>query len=792
MSIRKVFASVLHTLRHGLGRSTEPVVLFPIITLLVLGVLWITTASMIRLEYANARAAAIASTRELTETYEAQIVRALREIDRTLKFVAYAHESKDLDSVLVELGEKTLLLPDFLFTVSVADADGNIRSSTRQDGPATVAGADYFEAQREQAVFSAGAPQPHPDSQDWTLTFSRRLDQPDGSFGGAVIISVDASYFVSGYEQTKLGQYGFLGLLGTDGIFRASRSGDVVAAGSQIDYQQVIQAAGDDFGEDETTRVSLTLNSWDQVQRYTATRTLYEFPLAVVAGISEQEQLSPAAERAHSYMVRGLTTSVLMIGLLALLGRLSWQLQQSRQRAAREQIAHAERIEYIAHHDSLTDLPNRGFFSVMLNQMLTLAKRHDRQVAVLFLDLDRFKLINDTLGHDAGDELLKEVARRLRDAVRGSDMVARLGGDEFVVLVAEECDEENLLNLARRVLASVSKPYNLLGHEFRVTVSVGVSQYPRDAEDEQSLLKNADVAMYRAKEKGRNNFQLYAESGSESSLERLTLESSLRQALERQEFRLHYQEQCDLSTGEVTGIEALLRWEHPQLGLVLPMQFLPLAEETGLILPIGKWCIETACRECITLQSQGRRLTMSINLSARQFSDDHFAHDLAQIIEKTGVEPGLLELSITETVLLTNVDQAVSILNQIRAAGVRVAVDNFGASYSSLATLKKFRFDTVNIDGSVIRDYAHSAEDRKLTEATIAMGKKLAFTVVAEGVETAEQAQFLRDSACDKAQGFYFGRPAPHNVAQASEPDRTRRPDNVLELRDIRETRTVD
>ena len=752
----------LQALRHWLGRGTEPLLLFPGLAALLLGVLWIATASLARQEYANARTTAVATTRELGETYEAQIVRALREIDRTLKVVAYARASHDAQSVLTILGRKNLLLPDILFTVSIADADGNIRASTHAGTRANIAGTDYFEAQRAQGVFAVGAPQPNPQSHDWTLSFSRRLDTPDGGFAGVVVVSVDSAYFVSAYESAKLGQHGFLGLLGTDGVFRASRSGDSVSAGESVPFASIVPQTEDDLTGDALTRVRLAVNPWDGQQRYTAARTLYEFPLAVIVGLSQQEQLHPAAARARSYLLRSGATSVALLLLMAVLGRLSWQLQKSRQLAAQEQIAHAERIQYIAHHDSLTGLPNRGFFSDMLNQMLAQAKRYDRQLAVLFLDLDRFKLINDTLGHDAGDELLKEVARRLTDAVRESDIVARLGGDEFVVLLPEQCDQDSLVIVARRVLDLVSKPYNLLGHEFRVTVSVGISRYPDDASDEQSLLKNADIAMYHAKEKGRNNFQFYAQAADEPSLERLSLESALQQALERHEFSLHYQEQRDLNSDQITGMEALLRWVHPQLGVILPMQFLPLAEETGLILPIGKWVIETACRDCVAMQEENAHpLTMSINLSARQFADQNLARDLASILAKTGIEPRLLELGVTESVLLADVERAVQVLEQIRALGVRVAMDNFGASYSSLSTLNRFRFDTVNIDGSVIRDYAHSPEDRKLTQATITMGKNLAFTVVAEGVETQEQAQFLRDSNCDKAQGFYFGRPAP-------------------------------
>ncbi|MFZ2209879.1 MAG: EAL domain-containing protein [Porticoccaceae bacterium] len=755
---------MFHALRHWLGRGTEPLVLFPGLTVLLLAVLWVATASLIRLEYANARDTATTTAHDLTATYEAQSVRALREIDRTLKFVAYAYASEGNAAILKDLGDKSLLLPSFLFTVSIADADGNIRSSTHAGGRANIAGTDYFEAQREQSVFAVGVPQRNPESQDWELSFSRRLEQRDGSFAGVVVISVDASYFVSGYEPAKLGQHGFLGLLGTDGIFRASRSGAVATAAAAVDYRTVVPEVEEDPTDDNLIPVSLSVNSWDRVQRYTAARALYEFPLAVIVGLAEEEQLRPATARVRNYLLRSGGASLALIALMFVLGRLSWQLQLTRQRAAEEQLAHARRIEYMAQHDNLTDLPNRGFFSHMLNQVLALAKRYDRELAVLFLDLDHFKLINDTLGHDAGDELLKEVARRLKEAVRESDVVARLGGDEFVVLLPEQCDKDSLEIVAHRVLTSVSKSYDLLGHEFRVTASIGISRYPQDAEDEQVLLKNADLAMYRAKAKGRNKFQFYAEAEEKLSLERLNLESALRQALARQEFILHYQDQRDLNTGQVTGVEALLRWQHPQLGIILPMQFLSLAEESGLTLPIGKWVIETACRDCAAMQTaEGRRLTMSINLSARQFADANLTRDLASILDKTGIEPDLLELGVTESVLLTDVDKAVSILNEIRALGVRVAIDNFGASYSSLSTLNRFRFDTVNIDGSVIREYAHSPEDRKLTQATIAMGKNLAFTVVAEGVETEEQAQFLRDSACDKAQGFYFGHPAPRN-----------------------------
>ena len=748
-------------LRHRLGRATEPLWLFPGLTLLLLGVLWLTTAGLVRLEYANARAGAIASTRELAETYEAQVVRALREIDRTLKLIAYETAHNDPPVALDQLAGKDLLLPPLLFTIGIAAADGTILASTAPDHPPSVAGQDYFEAAHEQDRLAIGAPGRVSPTADWTLTFSRPLRDTAGKFAGAAIVSVPAAYFVSSYEVSKLGTQGFLGLLGSDGIFRAGRSGDAITAGIAVDYRRLAPVTDLD-----RTPVTLMIDPWDGIARYTAARALYDFPVTVVAGLAEAEQLRPVAVQTRRYLMRSALASTALIALMALLGRLSWQLQESRKRAAQEQIAHAEQVEHLARHDSLTGLPNRGFFSHMLNQLLALARRHQRPLALLFIDLDHFKLINDTLGHDAGDALLREVARRLTEAVRESDIVARQAGDEFVVLLPEQCDPDSLTVVARRVLDAVAKPYDLLGHEFRMTVSVGIARYPDDAEDEETLLKHADIAMYRAKEQGRNTFLFYDPAGPEPSLEQLTLESALYQALQQRQFSVHYQEQRDLNSGEITGIEALLRWEHPQFGVVLPKQFLPLAEETGLILPIGKWVIETACRDCVAMQTAREKpLTVAVNLSAQQFADPHLIPDLRRILADSGIAPQALELSIAESALLADIDRVVPILGQIRDLGVRVAIDNFGANYSSLSTLNRFRFDTVNIDGSVVRNCEHSPEDRKLTEATIAMGKNLAFTVVAEGVETATQAQFLRDRACDKAQGWYFGPPAPAPVA---------------------------
>jgi diguanylate cyclase (GGDEF)-like protein/PAS domain S-box-containing protein len=425
-----------------------------------------------------------------------------------------------------------------------------------------------------------------------------------------------------------------------------------------------------------------------------------------------------------------------------------------------EQKLAEERIHYVANHDSLTALPNRVMFSEILNHTLHSARRYNRRFAVLFIDLDRFKNINDTFGHDTGDALLKEMGRRLTQTLRVSDVVARLGGDEFVVLLQEAGDEKALSATARKILSALSKPVTLLGQECRVTASIGICTFPDDAQDEQSLMKNADIAMYRAKDEGKNTFKFYSEQINNHSLERLALETSLRRALERNEFFLHYQAKLDLTSGDITGAEALLRWQHPDLGVVSPAQFIPLAEETGLIVPIGKWVLSRACAQAVAWQRQGMApMCMAVNLSPRQFADDDLVQDIAHILAESGLDPTLLELEITESMVMQNPERAIRLLTAIKSMGVRLAIDDFGTGYSSLAQIKRFPIDTLKVDRSFIRDIPQNTEDNGITEAIIAMAKTLSLTVVAEGVETKEQQSFLREHACDEMQGYYFSKP---------------------------------
>jgi diguanylate cyclase (GGDEF)-like protein len=744
------------SLHRRLGRATEPQIAFPLIAVFLLTVVWGTTLMMLKVRHADAEHKAAFSTRELLGTYEAQVVRAMRETDQTLNLIKYWPERRADRHTLSDLKDSGLLPPDLLFTVSIVDAGGSIVESTRTTGQQNVADPDTIRRHRDGEDFIVEKLPPGPTGRA-KLRFSRRLNAQNGAFDGVAIVAVDADYFVSGYESAKLGDHGVLGLLGTDGVFRVRRTGDAVFSGGAIGYAAAVAGSDDDEAE-----AAVTMSRWDGVQRWTSARELYGFPLAVLVGLSVDEQMEGTKAQMRVTLGWAALCSLVVIVVTGLLGRMSWQLVQGRLREGEIKLEHAERVEYLAYHDGLTGLPNRSMFSRFLSQGIREAHRYHRHLAVAFLDLDRFKQINDTLGHAAGDQLLKEVAIRLRGCVRDSDTVARLGGDEFVVLLPELEDEKYVALVAQKILAAAARPFTLMGQEFRVTASIGVSTYPQDGLDEQTLTKNADIAMYQAKAEGRNNFQFYSEKLNANSLERLALESSLRHALERDEFRLHYQAKRDIASGRITGMEALLRWEHPDLGTVAPMQFIPVAEETGLIVPIGRWVVKTVCLQSVAWQKQGLpALSVAVNLTARQFYDEQLLTDVASILTETGLDPRLLEIELNESLLIHEVEKTLRILTGLKALGIRIAVDDFGTGYSSLATLQRFPLDTIKIDRSIMRDFLRTSNDTGLADAIIAMGKSLSLTVVAQGVETKEQAEHLRLHACDELQGFYFQRPLP-------------------------------
>jgi len=421
-----------------------------------------------------------------------------------------------------------------------------------------------------------------------------------------------------------------------------------------------------------------------------------------------------------------------------------------------------ERLLFLANYDSLTGLPNRALFRDRLRRAVARAQRTSTQIALFFIDLDRFKNINDSLGHHAGDQLLRGVSKRLKQFARKGDTIARLGGDEFTVILDGINGSEDAVIVAEKIIELMAPAFRLDGHELVVTPSIGITIFPDDAGDMRSLLKNADTAMYRAKEQGGNCFQFYTADMNDKAYEHLVLETSLRHALEREEFKLFFQPQIDLHTHNIIGIEALLRWDSPERGLLNPESFIAFTEETGLIEPIGQWVLKAACKEAVKWQNMGLpAFRVAVNLSLRQFVANDFVSQVECILNETGLQAECLELEITESFLAQNVDQTAEVLKDLHKLGIQLSIDDFGTGYSSLSYLKRFPLNTLKIDQSFVRDIMHDPDDATIAEAIISMGQSLNLNVIAEGVETEEQVCFLRSHGCDWIQGHLVSEPLP-------------------------------
>jgi diguanylate cyclase (GGDEF)-like protein len=470
-------------------------------------------------------------------------------------------------------------------------------------------------------------------------------------------------------------------------------------------------------------------------------------PIIVLTGNDDQNvALSAVKSGAQDYLIKGrLDRELLLRSMQYSIERKRYQVQ----------------LEHQANYDALTGLPNRNLLHDRLHQAVY-AQRMPRSVAVVFIDLDHFKFVNDSLGHSTGDKLLKGMADRLRAVLREGDTVARLGGDEFVLILNDQSNEEVIFRAMQRITAKVAEPIDVEGKELVVTCSAGISLYPQDGPDVDTLLKNADAAMYRAKEHGRNNFQFYTSEMNERVNERLALENALRRAIERDEFLLHFQQRVDLRTGAIVGAEALVRWMHPDWGLVRPVRFIPLAEETGLIVRIGEFVLREACRQARAWLDEGLRPgVISVNLSARQFRQEGLVRLVSRVLEETGLDPKYLEMELTESMVMHNVDASIATLQGLKSLGISLSVDDFGTGYSSLAYLRNLPIDKLKIDRSFVRDIGAGAdgEDGVLAQAIISLGHNLKLHVVAEGVETDAQVRFLKRHRCDEVQGFFYGEP---------------------------------
>ena len=420
-----------------------------------------------------------------------------------------------------------------------------------------------------------------------------------------------------------------------------------------------------------------------------------------------------------------------------------------------------QRVVHMAHHDALTGLPNRTLFADRVAQAIARAHRRDGRIAVLFLDLDRFKNVNDSLGHAIGDLLLTAVAERLTNCLREEDTAARLGGDEFIISLPDVADAGEAARIATRILGELAKPFKIAGHQLHADGSIGIALYPTDGGNAETLMRNADTAMYHAKESGRANYQFFSAQMTERVSRRLSTETDLRRALERGEFFLHYQPLIDLGAGRVSGAEALLRWPHTEQRCMSPAEFIPIAEDTGLIIPLGEWVLLEACSQAQAWQARCPGLRISVNLSARQFRQKDLIGMIERVLGETGLAPALLELELTESMLMHHAEETVGILERLDEMGVHLAIDDFGTGYSSLSYLKRFPIHSLKIDRSFVRDISSDPDDAAIVTAIVAMARSLNLKVTAEGVETEEQAAFLRSLACHQAQGYHFGHPMP-------------------------------
>ena len=426
------------------------------------------------------------------------------------------------------------------------------------------------------------------------------------------------------------------------------------------------------------------------------------------------------------------------------------------------QSAMAEQMTYQAHHDALTGLPNRALLNDRIANAISRAERTKSSFGVFFLDLDNFKNINDSLGHSLGDELLKSVARALQKCVRASDNICRYGGDEFVVLCADDNSSENATQIAEKITSALALPHVVLQHEFHTTVSIGISTYPADGQDAETLIKNADIAMYRAKRSGGSGYRFFDKIMNQDASERHAVETDLRRALSNQELVLYYQPKVNLKSGVITGVEALIRWQHPQRGLVPPAQFINIAEESGLILPIGLWVLEEGCKQAKAWLDAGLGpVSMAVNVSALQFRNNNFIEDVKRILSGTGLNPRLLELEMTEGLLMASSEYTKETLRKLKETGVQLAVDDFGTGYSSLNYLQEFPIDVLKIDQSFVNGIAETEGKRIIVTAVIGMGTNLRYKVIAEGIETREQLEFLKAEGCEDGQGYFFSRPVP-------------------------------
>ncbi len=735
---------------------------------MIVGILIVAMWGAVGFSLATSRQAALDASnlqgRNLTIAFREEIALILRGVDGETNLIAERMRRERGDFDLYAWGQKIEQVIPGLARAVIVSPEGKLIAATadRHPGAIDLNDRDYFRVHLDGRFHGLYIGQPIigrilgiP-----VLPISRRVEAEDGTFLGVVTVLISPSALTTLPKSIDLGPHGVMTLTGLD---------DVVRARFSVDSPDGTKGIGSSIaGAPRPAVIAEGAQGWfvrtgvmDHILRMFTYGRVGAYPLVVNVGLELDHELAGWRSLAKMIILMRLGATLLLIGLAAYLIRRIFG-DATTARAATLEISHA------AEHDFLTGLPNRLLLNDRISQAIAVAQRHKKTVAVLFLDLDGFKHINDSLGHPIGDKLLQSVAKRLVACVRGADTVSRQGGDEFVALFSEVHRPEDAAVLARKMLQAVAQAHPIDRHDLHITTSIGVSVYPDDGLDAETLIKNADTAMYQAKASGRHGYQFFTPAMNVRAVERQAIEEGLRRALERHEFALRYQPKVNLKTGVITGAEALLRWTHPTRGLVPPAEFIPVAEDCGLILPIGAWVLREACEQTRAWVDAGLPpTTMAVNVSALQFRDENFLGNLFAILNKTGLDAGFLELELTESLLMKHAESAASILQALRERGVQVAIDDFGTGYSSLGYLRKFPLDALKIDRSFVQRITTHGGDAPIVTAVIAMASSLKLRVVAEGVETLEELEFLQAHECDEAQGYYFSRPvAPEEFAK--------------------------
>ncbi|WP_445599826.1 putative bifunctional diguanylate cyclase/phosphodiesterase [Azospirillum sp. A39] len=683
---------------------------------------------------------------------------------------------------------KRPLLDHALIQMAIIDAHGRLIDSTLPVSTGrSVADRSYFRAHREWAAAGTSdrlfvsEPMLGRFSDRWSVQFTRRIESADGAFAGILLFAVDPFVFVELAQDLPIGDHGFVSLVGRDRIIRLLQARhDATVQKTWLGRQIPADTALVDPERPGIAVVPMTVAGHATVTAY---RRMPGIPLIAAVHLTVEELLAPVQERATFLVGAAAAGSAVVVLFAAGLAATIWRQHRTRaalaaanarlrdsEQALEQRVLERTReleesnlhVQELAYTDPLTHLPNRARFAQRAAEAVDRAAREGRMMALLFLDLDRFKMVNDTLGHAAGDELLVEVATRIRRIVRRSDVVARMGGDEFVIIAENLAAPGDAHHTAQRLLAAFAAPVSVRGQDLHLGLSIGIALFPDDGADASTLLKSADAAMYAAKAAGRHTVRQFSAAMSDAAARRLELETALRRAVQEQALTLVYQPKLCLATGRVRGVEALVRWQHPECGSVSPAEFIPLAEETGLIEPIGAWVLEEACRTIAGWDDERLGpLSVAVNVAATQVTRGDLVGQIERLTHAHRVDPTRLEIEVTETAVLADTDRAFATLNRLRSLGVVVALDDFGTGYSSLAHLRQLDIDSIKIDRSFLDGVRLGNRNAEIVRLIIRLAKALDLTVVAEGVECPEHVTFLKESGCDLIQGFHIARPMP-------------------------------